>query len=101
MASWNPPQPWGKRITAGILDFVFAAAVFGVPLYMLFATILIPQPETYAAEHHLKILNLTGWPRWLHFALIIGYFIVFGRTGGTVFQRAFGMKRAKKPEAAN
>jgi hypothetical protein len=96
MANWDPPQPLWKRITAGILDFLFAAAVFGVPLYMLFATILIPQPGTYAAEHHLKVLSLTGWPRWLHFALIIGYFIVLGRTCGTVFQRAFRMKRAVK-----
>ena len=28
-------------------------------------------------------------------ALIIAYFVVLGRTGGTVFQRLFGMKRAK------
>jgi hypothetical protein len=26
--------------------------------------------------------------------LVIAYFIVLGRTGGTVFQRLFGMKRA-------
>ena len=28
------------------------------------------------------------------FALIIAYFVVLGRTGGTVFQRLFGLKRA-------
>jgi hypothetical protein len=27
--------------------------------------------------------------------LVIAYFVVLGRTGGTVFQRLFGMKRAK------
>jgi hypothetical protein len=94
MANWDPPQPLWKRNTAGILDFLFAAAVFGVPLFMLFATNSTPQPGTYLAENHLEVLSLTGWPRWLHIALIIGYFIVLGRTGGTVLQRAFGMTRA-------
>jgi hypothetical protein len=28
-------------------------------------------------------------------ALIIAYFVLLGRAGGTVFQRLFGMKRAK------
>jgi hypothetical protein len=96
MASWDPPQPLWKRNTAGILDFLFAATVFGVPLYKLYATVLIPQPGTYAAENNLKVANLSGWPFWLLVALVIGYFIVLGRTGGTVFQRAFGMKRAEK-----
>jgi RDD family len=96
MANWNPPQPLWKRNTAGILDFLFAATVFGVPLYKLYATVLIPQPGTYAAENNLKVANLSGWPFWLLVALVIGYFIVLGRTGGTVFQRAFGMKRAEK-----
>jgi hypothetical protein len=96
MANWDPPQPLWKRNAAGILDFLFAAVVFGIPLFMLFATSVHLEPGTYAAEHNLKVAALTGWPRWLHIALIIGYFIVLGRTGGTVFQRAFGMKRAAK-----
>jgi hypothetical protein len=100
VANWDPPQPLWKRNAAGILDFVFAALVFGIPLFMLFATSPAPQPGTYLAENHLKIYGLTGWPFWLLVALIIGYFIVLGRTGGTVFQRAFGMKRAEKPTAA-
>jgi hypothetical protein len=28
-------------------------------------------------------------------ALVVGYFAVLGGTGGTVFQRVFGMKRGK------
>jgi hypothetical protein len=97
MANWDPPQPLWKRNIAGILDFIFATAVFGVPLFKLFATSPTPQPGTYLAENHMKVTGLTGWPFWLLVALIIGYFIVLGRTGGTVFQRAFGMKRAAKP----
>jgi hypothetical protein len=96
MANWDPPQPLWKRNIAGILDFIFATAVFGVPLFKLFATSPTPQPGTYLAENHMKVTGLTGWPFWLLVALIIGYFIVLGRTGGTVFQRAFGMKRAAK-----
>jgi hypothetical protein len=29
----------------------------------------------------------------LVFALVVAYFVVLGQTGGTVFQRLFGMKR--------
>lgn len=29
------------------------------------------------------------------FALIVAYFVALGRTGGTILQRIFGMKRAK------
>jgi hypothetical protein len=28
-------------------------------------------------------------------AFIVAYFVVLGRTGGTVFQRLFGIKRAR------
>jgi hypothetical protein len=96
MATWDPPQPLWKRNTAAILDFLLAATVFGVPLFKLFATSPVLQPGSYAAEHNLHVTGLQGWPFWLLVALIIGYFIVLGRTGGTVFQRAFGMKRAVK-----
>ena len=85
-----------KRNLAGILDFLLAAIVFGVPLFELFATTVTPKPGSYLAENNTTVTGLSGWPFWLLVALIIGYFIVLGRTGGTVFQRAFGMKRAAK-----
>jgi uncharacterized RDD family membrane protein YckC len=98
MATYDPPQPSAKRVTAGILDFVLAAAIFGIPLWQLFATPApTPQPGSYVAEHNIQLgSSLSGWPFWLLVALIVGYFVVLGRTGGTVFQRAFGMKRAAK-----
>jgi hypothetical protein len=94
MANWEPPQPLWRRNLAAILDFAFATTVFGVPLFKLFATTVTPKPGTYLAENNLTVTGLTGCPALLLVALIIGYFIVLGRTGGTVFQRAFGMKRA-------
>jgi hypothetical protein len=96
MANYDPPQPLWKRRAAGILDFLLVTTVFGVPLFKLFATSPTPQPGTYLAENNIKIVGLTGWASWLLIALIIGYFVVLGRTGGTVFQRAFRMKRAEK-----
>jgi hypothetical protein len=37
--------------------------------------------------------ELGGWPVLLAFASIIAYFLILGQTGGTIFQRLFGMKR--------
>lgn len=98
MATYDPPEPLWKRNTAGILDFFLAGAVFGIPLFKLFATSPnpAPKPGTYLADNRIEIVSLTGWPFWLLVALIIAYFVILGRTGGTVFQRAFGMKRAAK-----
>ena len=50
--------------------------------------------------------HLTFWRQsfrfWLFLivavvVLVIAYFVLLGRTGGTVFQRLFGMKRAANP----
>jgi hypothetical protein len=98
MAVYDPPQPLWKRNTAAILDFVFAEVLFGVPLWMAFGT--GPPPGSYAAENNLRVGMLTGWPWWLLVALVIAYFVVLGRTGGTVFQRLFGMTRAKAAQKA-
>jgi hypothetical protein len=40
-----------------------------------------------------ELFSLGPLPSLLLLALIISYFIVLGRTGGTVFQRILGMKR--------
>jgi hypothetical protein len=98
MATYTPPQPMWKRNLAGILDFFLAlfACVYGVS--KIFAT---PSdgPDTFGkpfASFNFgdATYELGGWPVLLAFALIIAYFVILGQTGGTVFQRLFGMKRA-------
>jgi hypothetical protein len=97
MATYKMPQPMWKRNLAGILDFflAFFACVYGVS--EIFAT---PSggPDTFGkpfASFNFgdATYELGGWPVLLAFALIIAYFVILGQTGGTVFQRLFGMKR--------
>jgi hypothetical protein len=92
MAVYDPPQSMWKRNLAGILDFVLAATVFGLLLYQFF-----PDHRVLAntAQAHTEKFGLGPWASLVLLALIIAYFVVLGRTGGTVFQRLFGMKRAK------
>jgi hypothetical protein len=42
------------------------------------------------------MFGLDGWPALIALVLVVAYFAVLGRTGGTVFQRLFGMKRASR-----
>ena len=91
MASYDPPQPLWKRNLAGILDFVLAVSVFGTLLYLAFGSQpLAPVTKTGGPT---EIFSLGPWPTLALFALVVAYFMVLGRTGGTVFQRLFGMKR--------
>jgi hypothetical protein len=90
MATYDPPQPMWKRNVAGILDFLLAVIVLGYPLSKLPGN-QSPHPGTTTVE----LVGLSGWPALLLLILVIAYFVVLGRTGGTVFQRLFGMKRAK------
>ena len=85
MAAWNPPQPVWKRNLAGILDFLLAFLGFG---YLLASAGL---GRTLANGG----LTFGPGPFALLVLLIVAYFVVLGRTGGTVFQRLFGMKRGK------
>jgi len=92
MATYDPPQPMWKRNVAGILDFLLAAIVFGYGLTLIFGnepSALPPPPGGH------QIFGFGTRTSLIWVALIIAYFIVLGRTGGTVFQRLFGMKRAK------
>jgi hypothetical protein len=41
------------------------------------------------------MFGLDGWPALICIVLVVLYFVALGRSGGTVFQRLFGMKRAK------
>ncbi len=96
MATYDPPQPMWKRNVAGILDFLLAAVVFGYLMSMLpgnhpTAPLVIGAPGTKTVQ----LFGIAGWPAVGMIVLVIVYFVVLGRTGGTVFQQLFGMKRAK------
>jgi hypothetical protein len=79
-----------KRNTAGILDFVLATTVFGLLLYQLFPDIKV----THVNGATQTVYGIGPWATVLLLVLVIAYFIILGRTGGTVFQRLFGMRRA-------
>ena len=83
-----------KRNVVGILDFLLAVIVFGFLLGLIFGN--QPPPASAPLGAH-QLFGLGTMPTLLLLALIIAYFILLGRTGGTVFQRVFGMKRAKRP----
>src|SRR5262245_46785198 len=87
MAVYDPPQPIWKRIFAGIFDFTLAATVFAVVLYQFFGEF---QSSNQTGDRY----ELSVWGMLALVVLIAAYFIVLGRTGGTVFQRLFSMKRA-------
>jgi hypothetical protein len=87
MAIWDPPQPLWKRNLAGVLDFLIAFLGFGYLLFKL-------GPGRPASPPVIGF-HLGPGSALLVLALVIAYFIVLGRTGGTIFQRLFGMKRAK------
>jgi hypothetical protein len=91
---YDPPQPSWKRNLAGILDFLFATSVLGVPIY--FALGDAPRTITNSAGA-VTVWGLSTGPALLLLFLIVAYFVVLARAGGTVFQRLFGMKRAKRP----
>ena len=96
MATYDPPQPMWKRNVAGILDFLLAAVVFGylaskLPGNEPTAPLVIGAPGTKTVQ----LFGVGGWPTLVMIVLVIVYFVVLGRTGGTVFQRLFGMTRAR------
>jgi hypothetical protein len=97
MATYDPPQPMWKRNIAGILDVVLAFAVFGIPLSKIFPSPphAVPQFGSNTTTHEL--FGLGGSATLGLIVLIVAYFVVLGRTGGTVFQRLFGMTRARRP----
>jgi CDP-diglyceride synthetase len=81
---------------ASILDFLLAAIGFGVVLTLLSRGIAFefagPPGGPTAIRFDIP------WQMMLLPALVVGYFAVLGGTGGTVFQRVFGMKRGKVSE---
>jgi RDD family len=98
MAVYNPPQPLWKRNVAGILDFLFCFISFGYLLSLIFGNapqtpVVLPSSAGLVTTHQL--FGLSGWPTLILIGLTIVYFIVLGRSGGTIFQRLFRMRRAK------
>jgi hypothetical protein len=94
MATYDPPQPLWKRNVAGILDFFLSAIVFGYIFNKIFGAQPGPPPTLPQGAIQGANFSLNGWPLVFTVAAVVGYFILAGRTGGTVFQRLFQMKRA-------
>jgi hypothetical protein len=94
LATYDPPQPLWKRNIAGILDFLLAVFVFGFFLNEIFGHQPHP-PVINANVATTEMFGLDGWPALICIVLVVLYFVALGRSGGTVFQRLFGMKRAK------
>lgn len=90
MAVYDPPQSLLKRNVAGILDFIFAATVLGLILYQFFPRTAV---NSLDGQTH-TFYGLQPWATLGLLVLVIAYFVVLGRTGGTLFQRLLGMKRA-------
>ena len=97
MATYDPPQPLWKRNVAGILDFLLALVVFGLLFNKLFGHQPHP-PVINSGVTTTEVFGLDGGPALLTLLMVVVYFVVLGRTGGTVFQRLFGMKRAVPPK---
>ncbi len=95
MAKYDPPQPLWKRNVAAILDFLLVLIVGGYLLAKLAGSQPSPAPSFGPGTTTTQILGIGGWPLIALIAVIIAYFLILGRTGGTVFQRLFGMKRAQ------
>jgi len=95
MAQYDPPQPMWKRNVAGILDFLLVFLVGGYALSKLPGNVPGAAPNFGPHTNTTQLFSIGGWPVLILLVLIIAYFVVLGRTGGTVFQRLFGMKRAK------
>ena len=96
MAIYDPPQPLWKRNLAGLLDFLLALLILGLLLSKLPGN--QPPPPPFGNSPNTvttQVFGIGGWPALLLIVLIVAYFVILGRTGGTVFQRLFGMKRAK------
>jgi len=97
MANYNPPQPFWKRAVAGVLDLILAFS--GLGWIIARATGGQTSAGSVSASEAAFSASgfgfyLEGWRALLLFALIVAYFVLLGRTGGTIFQRLFGFRRA-------
>jgi RDD family len=96
MAKYDPPQPAWKRAVAGLLDLVLALSVFIALTAPVTGPYLGPCPWAAAARvPGARCFNFSIPAIVVILTLTVGYFVVLGGTGGTVFQRVFGMQRAR------
>jgi hypothetical protein len=98
MAIYDPPQPLWKRNVAGILDLLLALFFFGYLLNLFFGDAPhrpVVISNAAGAITHTQIVSLSGWPTLALVGLTIAYFVLLGRSGGTVFQRMFRMRRVR------
>ncbi len=100
MAKYDPPEPFWRRATAAVYDALLAGFGFSYLLSKAFGC----SPVIETGERIVYRLRagcaMDDGPELLLLVLVIAYFVVLGRTGGTLMQRFFGMKRAKpKPTA--
>jgi hypothetical protein len=93
MAAYDPPQPLWKRNLAGVLDFLLVFCVFGYLLFKIFGG--GPPSPIAQAPGTTELISLGPWSMLMLLVLIIAYFVILGRTGGTIFQRVFHMKRVR------
>lgn len=96
MATYDPPQPIWKRNLAGILDFFLAFCACIYVVSKIFGNLSgdsFAEASFGVGDANFKV---SGWPVVLAFALVITYFVILGRTGGTVFQRLFVMNRVRR-----
>jgi hypothetical protein len=96
MATYDPPQPIWKRNLAGILDFFLAFCTCVYLVSKIFGNLSGDSFAVVSFGMNGADFKLGGWSVVLAFALIAAYFVILGRTGGTVFQRLFGMKRVRR-----
>ena len=91
MAQYDPPQPLWKRNTAAILDCLLVLIVGG---HLLAKPRSTPPPPFAPGVTMVEVFHVEPWAIIVLIFVIIAYFVILGRTGGTIFQRLFGMKRA-------
>jgi RDD family protein len=95
LAVYDPPQPLWKRNLAAILDFLLSFSASGY----IFSKVFGPQPGPKVqipGATTTEMFGIGGLPLLCAVIAVILYFVVLGRTGGTIFQRLFGMKRAAR-----
>ena len=97
MARYNPDQPFWKRAIAGVLDCYFSFTAVGNIVQKMVAVLPMASGAVGADNDWVSAkgtgFDLQGWSAALVIGLVIAYFVVLGRTGGTLFQRLFGFKR--------
>jgi hypothetical protein len=96
VATYDPPQPPWKHDVVGVLDFLLASVASGLLLPEAFGNQPAVRLVVTPTSMHTEFFSLGTWLTFLMIAPVAAYFVRLGHTGGTVFRRVFGMKRARK-----